>query len=84
MTTCAARIAITNVYGLHVRPAEIVSRLVRCSGSEVTAIDTKGHTVDAGDMNGLLTLGAKQGDIVTFEAVGRDAEAVLERIEKAV
>lgn len=84
MNQASITITVHNPYGLHVRPAERISNLVRRSGSEVFAIDRLGKRYDAGDCNALLTIGAKRGDVLRFAAVGRDADQVLDAIQVAL
>ena len=74
---------ITNPLGLHARPA---GQLVKESSRFTSAI-----TVICGERQGdgkkifsLLSLGVKQGELITILAVGKDEEAAVAALEVLV
>jgi phosphocarrier protein HPr len=69
-------VTLTNPTGLHARPAKLFAQAVAESGHKVRL--TKGdNTVNARSVLSVLTLDCHQGDQVTIEVEGDDAEAVL-------
>lgn len=73
-------LTIPNRLGLHARPAARLAGLVKRFNAQVSL--TKGErTVPADQLNGLITLGTRRGDQVTFHASGPDAGAVLAAIQ---
>lgn len=66
--------------GLHARVAVAIAGTVRRGSSRVTLIKGE-QRVEATDVLQLLTLGAAEGEELKVEAVGPDAEAVLDLLE---
>ncbi|MDD9205204.1 HPr family phosphocarrier protein [Georgenia sp. 10Sc9-8] len=64
--------------GLHARPAATFVKAVTGSGVPVTVATGDSEPVDAGSILAVMTLGVRQGDEVTLEAEGDDAERVLD------
>lgn len=73
-------VAIASSVGLHARPAKLFVTAVTESGIPVKITKAGGRTVDAKSMLGVMSLGAKCGDVVTLEAEGDDAERVLDEL----
>lgn len=72
-------VTLPNPTGLHARPAKVFASAVAGSGHQVRL--TKGDTtVNARSVLSVLTLDCHQGDEVTIEVEGDDAEAVLESL----
>lgn len=70
---------VTNREGIHVRAATMIAELVRRFESEVVLI--KNHERVSGDQPlQILLLTAAQGDQVTLEAQGPDAEQALDSL----
>jgi phosphotransferase system HPr (HPr) family protein len=73
-------VVVTDPIGVHLRTATNMAAAVGRSQSQVTVI--KGdRRVPAADIFGVLTLDTPHGQTLTLEAVGQDAEAVLDAIE---
>ena len=74
-------ITISNDAGLHARPATLIVELVKGFDGAVTV--TKGEkTVKAGSIMGVLSLGAVNGDEVTFSVDGDSGTSdLLDQIE---
>jgi phosphotransferase system HPr (HPr) family protein len=72
---------VTNPAGIHARAATLIAELVRRSGSRVLVIKDC-QRVDGTDVLQILSLGTAQGERVSFEAVGQDAEEVLEALAR--
>lgn len=72
-------VTLPNPTGLHARPAKVFASAVAESGHQVRL--TKGDTtVNARSVLSVLTLDCHQGDEVTIEVDGADADAVLESL----
>ena len=79
-TKVTRTVVVTDPAGLHARTAVAIAETVRRSQSRVTL--TKDQEPVAGtDVLQILTMVAHQGDTVTLEAVGPDADAVLSALE---
>ncbi len=74
---------ITNPTGLHARPAAL---FVQTAGQYNAQIEVSAHgkQVSATSINGVLSLGVRQGDIITLRARGPQAEAALNAISELV
>lgn len=66
--------------GLHARPASIFTAAVGETGLDVTIALGDGEAVDAGSILEVMTLGAKNGDVVTIAAEGDGADAALDKL----
>jgi phosphotransferase system HPr (HPr) family protein len=74
-------VTVNNPNGLHARPADLITKLARGFGAEITL--TKGRErVDAKSILGILTLAATHGTQLELRAVGDDAEQALDALEK--
>jgi phosphotransferase system HPr (HPr) family protein len=72
-------VVVTDPIGVHLRTATNMAAVVGRSRSRVTVI--KGdRQVPAADIFGVLTLDTPTGQSLTLEAVGQDAEAVLDAL----
>ena len=72
-------VTLPNPTGLHARPAKVFASAVAESGHQVRL--TKGDTtVNARSVLSVLTLDCHQGDEVTIDVDGDDADAVLESL----
>ena len=79
-TKVTRTVVVTDPAGVHARTAVAIADTVRRSKSQVTL--TKDQQPVAGtEVLQILTMVAHQGEAVTLEAVGPDAEAVLDRLE---
>lgn len=71
-------VRIASKVGLHARPAALFVAEVAKSGLPVTIAKEGRHPVDARSILGVMTLGAKQGELVTLSVEGENADAVLD------
>jgi phosphocarrier protein len=73
-------VVVTDPAGVHARTAVAIAEVVRKGKSQVTL--TKNQQPVAGtDVLQILTMVAHQGETVTLDATGPDAEAVLSELE---
>ena len=79
-TAVSLTITIPNKLGLHARPAARLVQLAAQFDADIT-IDKSGQTANAKSMNQVATLGARQGDSLTFHAAGTDADEALATIQ---
>jgi len=73
-------VVVTDPAGVHARTAVAIADTVRRGKSQVTLIKEQ-LRVTGTDVLQIMTLAAEQGQTVTLEAVGPDAEAVLGALE---
>jgi len=71
---------LTDAEGIHARPAGELVKLVKSLSSTVT-IAKEGKSVNAGKILAVMSLGAKQGQEVTFQVEGADEEADAAKLE---
>jgi len=74
-------VTVANRAGLHARAALLVANCVREFQAKVELVMDR-QRVDALDMLQVLSLGAGQGQSITLEATGVEAEAVLDSLER--
>jgi phosphocarrier protein HPr len=82
-TRATRTVVVTDPAGVHARTAVTIAEAVRRGQSKVTLVKN-GHNenVVAGtDVLQILTLVAHQGEAVRIEAIGPDADAVLDSLE---
>jgi len=74
------RVTLANAHGLHARPAAQLVRLARRFQARVVIQNTthSAGPVEAGSLNALLGLGARQGHILRLQASGPDAHLAVE------
>ena len=73
-------VTIASSVGLHARPANLFVQTVNGLGLRVTIQKEGRPPVDARSMLGVMTLGAKHGEVVTLAANGDGAEAALDTL----
>jgi len=73
-------VIVTDPVGVHARTAVAIAETVRRGQSQVTLVKD-GRSVAGTDVLQILTMVAHQGDSVTLEAVGPDAEQVVAALE---
>lgn len=73
-------VTIASASGLHARPANLFVQTVNRLGLRVTIQKEGRPPVDARSMLGVMTLGAKHGEVVTLAANGDGAEAALDTL----
>lgn len=69
-------ITVKNPTGLHARPAALFIQAASKFKSDIT-IAKGDKEVDARSILGILTLTAKQGDVITLKATGADAQEAV-------
>ena len=82
-TRATRTVVVTDPAGVHARTAVTIAEAVRRGLSKVTLVKNgqNENAVAGTDVLQILTLVAHQGEAVTIEAVGPDAEAVLDSLE---
>ncbi|MDF1487294.1 HPr family phosphocarrier protein [Tessaracoccus caeni] len=66
--------------GLHARPASIFAAAAGETGLDITIALGDGEAVDAASILEVMTLGAKNGDVVTLSAEGEGADEALAKL----
>ena len=81
-----ADLVIVNVDGLHARPAATLVSTLAGFDARLTVVNqrTPRAPVAANSLIGLLSLGAKSGDVLTVAATGRQAAEALARVTAMV
>ena len=79
-------VKVPNRLGLHARPAAQLVRLARSYRARVTLANVTAQTAvaGAGSINGVLSLGARQGHQLRIQAQGPEAHEALAAIEKFI
>ena len=72
-------VVVTNCQGLHARAATLVANLVRGFDAEVK-LAKDCEQVDGTEVLQILSLGVAQGEQLSLEATGHDAEHVLDAL----
>ncbi|MEN6406268.1 MAG: HPr family phosphocarrier protein [Thermoguttaceae bacterium] len=73
-------VVVTDPSGVHARTAVAIAEAVRRGQSRVTLVKS-GRQVSGTDVLQILTMVAGQGETVTIEAEGPDAESVVAGLE---
>jgi phosphotransferase system HPr (HPr) family protein len=79
-------VPVKHKVGLHARPAALFVKQAAkfpCNIS-VSNLSGAGKSVNAKSILSVLTLGVQQGHVVRIEAVGDQAEAALQALEKLI
>ena len=79
-TRVTRTVVVTDPAGLHARTAVAIAKAVQRGKSQVTLTKDQ-HSAAGTEVLQILTLVAHQGETVTLDAVGADAEAVLSALE---
>jgi phosphocarrier protein HPr len=74
-------VAVTNEEGIHARAATLIAELVRRFNSKVEMIKDDERVESTDDLQ-VLSLGAGPGSKLSLEAVGGDAEEVLDALAR--
>lgn len=69
---------IGSAVGLHARPAAIFTQAAEATGLPVRISKDGSVPQDAASILGVMTLGARFGDVVTLHADGPDADRALD------
>ena len=70
---------VTNVYGLHARPAATFAKEAGRFEADIQ-VERDGNSVSAKSIMGLMTLAAARGARLKVKVAGTDAEAAMTRI----
>ena len=68
---------ITDPLGIHARPAGMLVKEAKAFADTVVTITKNGTTVKATQLMKLMSLGVKQGDVVTVAAEGANEDAAI-------
>lgn len=79
-TKATRTVVVTDPSGVHARTAVAIAETVRRGKSQVTLIKDR-RPVAGTDVLQIMTMVADQGETVTLEAIGPDADAVLSALE---
>ena len=71
---------ITDPLGIHARPAGLLAKEAKKFGASCT-ITKDGQTKKLTQLMMIMSLGVKQGDVVTIAADGADEDAAIEALE---
>jgi phosphocarrier protein len=74
---------LTNKLGLHARPASDFTKLATGFKSKITLM-AKGKTVDAKSILMVLTMGIRQGELLSITAEGPDEVECIEVLKKFI
>jgi phosphotransferase system HPr (HPr) family protein len=72
---------VANRAGLHLRAALLIATLVRGFKARVT-ISKDNNRVDGGEVLQIMSLGAAQGEELSAEATGEEAQQALDALEE--
>jgi phosphotransferase system HPr (HPr) family protein len=74
-------VTVANQLGLHLRPASMI--IAEAGKFDARVVIAKGlHEVEATDIFQVMSLGAAQGEQLTLEGSGNDAQAAVDAIEQ--
>jgi PTS hybrid protein len=76
-------LTLANEVGLHARPAALLARTVAGFDAEVS-IKAGDKTANAGSVLALMSLGARQGDVIEVSASGEQAAEALDAVKTLV
>ena len=68
---------INDPLGIHARPAGMLVKEAKAFADTVVTITKNGTTAKAGQLMKLMSLGVKQGDVVTVAAEGANEDAAI-------
>lgn len=72
-------VAVSNPQGVHARAATLIAETVRRFDAKVVLVKNN-YRVEGTDVLQILSLGSGQGERLTLEATGNDAEQVLDAL----
>lgn len=76
-------VTVTNPFGLHARPASLLSIFIRDFVSDIMVYKNgdSSRKINAKSVLSVMDLNASMGDELTFEACGEDEEKAIQAIE---
>ena len=72
---------ITDALGIHARPAGLLAKEAKACADTVITVAKGGNAVKASQLMKLMSLGVKQGDVVTVTADGANEDAAIAAME---
>ena len=72
---------ITDALGIHARPAGLLAKEAKAFADTVITVAQGGNAVKASQLMKLMSLGVKQGDVVTVTADGANEDAAIAAME---
>ena len=72
---------ITDALGIHARPAGLLAKEAKAFADTVITVAKGGNAVKASQLMKLMSLGVKQGDVVTVTAEGANEDAAIAAME---
>ena len=72
---------ITDALGIHARPAGLLAKEAKTFADTVITVAKGGNAVKASQLMKLMSLGVKQGDVVTVTADGANEDAAIAAME---
>ena len=72
---------ITDPLGIHARPAGLLAKEAKVFADTVITVAKGGNAVKASQLMKLMSLGVKQGDVVTVTADGANEDAAIAAME---
>ena len=77
------QLLLTNPMGLHARPASLFVQTAGRFQANIQVLG-RGRQADATSIMGVLSLGARQGDVITLRVTGTDADAAVAALSELV
>ena len=68
---------ITDPLGIHARPAGLLAKAAKGFADTTVTVSKNGNAVKASQLMKLMSLGIKQGDVVTVTAEGPSEDAAI-------
>ena len=84
MTNNRVTLTIENTLGLHARPAALFVQTANKYPDCEVKVSKDGNIVNGKSIMGLMMLAAAQGNQITIEASGKDADKALEELVQLV
>ena len=72
---------ITDPLGIHARPAGLLAKVAKGFADTTVTVTKNDTVVKASQLIKLMSLGVKQGDVVTVTAEGPSEEGAIEALE---
>ena len=76
-------VEILNRLGIHARPAAMIAKAANRFSSDIR-IHKDGLDVNGKSIMGIMMLAAAEGNVITIQATGNDAEKAIEALEEVV
>jgi phosphoenolpyruvate-protein phosphotransferase len=83
LTDAERTVTVRLRHGLHARPAAVLSQAIKSFAAEVSIL-AHGRTANARSVTGVMALGVRRGDEITFSARGEDAALAVRQLAIAL